>query len=262
MIEYIKEKMKGKFTNIYPVLVNAVGLDHFYKEHNFDIIFLCGVYHLIDEPVAYFKELKASLAKEGGRLYIVYYRYDSEFTSMEFGDFKKMVGILSAQGMNSPILKRLSRKNRSFIEHWNQQDIPCLIRKGILRDLNRIINDKSLLKDLSNYYQIKNNTPLPIHPNNCGIVKRLIMQLKKKEPVNRRNKWSFSNIDNKRLRKLNRFLLADILDSAINDIISGGGLEHIEEQDVLYAMGSAGYRLMREIGLLNYYGIMEFKRRD
>lgn len=87
MIKYIKERaQEGKYKNIFPVLINPKGVDPFYKQHSFDIIFLSEVYHHLWHHEDYFRELRPPL-KKTGRLYILESRDDYNFSELVFGDF-------------------------------------------------------------------------------------------------------------------------------------------------------------------------------
>ena len=103
MIEYINRDIKkSKYKNICPILVTSEGLDPFYKEHIFDIIFICEIVPCLRDYENYFQELRTSLAKERGRLYIIEMKTIADFHEFDFGDYKEahvsLTGTAVAEG--------------------------------------------------------------------------------------------------------------------------------------------------------------------
>ncbi|MDP6933851.1 MAG: methyltransferase domain-containing protein, partial [Myxococcota bacterium] len=70
LIELLDEQVEASgYQNILPTLVGAEGLDPFYTQHSWDLIFLSGVYVYLPHRQDYFSELRASL-RPNGRLFV------------------------------------------------------------------------------------------------------------------------------------------------------------------------------------------------
>lgn len=263
MIEYIKKKMgESRYKNIFPVLVKSEGLDPFYKQNVFDIIFLSGVYRMLQHPDDYFSQLRTSLEKEKGRLYIMLINFAPDFTEIDFGDFKRIARVLASQGEEFPVFKRLREENREFVKNWKGEDVSAGIRKNILQDLNEMFLDRWLLRDLMEYYsreEIIVGKDGHAHPEDFSVlsdIKRLkwnIVDLK-----------SFPGIDEiqlVRLRMVNKLLLIRIfevnkLPGLENEITSHS---RIEISSIVSTMEASGYQFIREYSFPEYY-CLEFKR--
>jgi len=120
VVENIRKRAEyNNYNNVTPVLVDFNGVDDFYKEHVFDIIFLSDVYNCLDNPGIYFRELRPSLKKDGGKIYLINFLNADSFAEGDFGDFKQVVRILSANGKGFPIFSRLNTLTQDFIAQWH-----------------------------------------------------------------------------------------------------------------------------------------------
>lgn len=271
MVEHIKNKIKeGKYKNIFPICVEAEGLDQFYKQHTFDIIFLSEVYQGLLNPKDYLRELRPSLNKSGGRLYIIHFKDVSEFSEIEFDDFKEVIKILIPQGKNSPILQRLSKKAQSFIKNWRGEDVPLEIQTKIIQDFNKMLLDRFLLNDLLNYYHIKEKTTDEYRPwqelakrldlLDIRLMKWLVIKLDENGYFDKRKIITDDNC-RKELLKLNRILLTGIFQSDKLEFLKSIYPFYLEKNSIISVLESAGYKFVREYDFLTQYYFLEFKRR-
>jgi len=264
MIEYIKGKMKQtQFKNIFPVLVKPEGVDHFYKEHTFDIVFLSETYQCLNNPEDYFRQLRPSL-KDTGRLYIINPNNVIDFSENEFGDFKRVVQVLAYEGKTFLVFQRLSKKVQDFILRWHGEDIPLNIRAKITNDFNRMLSDRWLFNDIMAYYVpresiiLRNGLAEPAQfrefPSNLRWDKWLITSLYAGEVFNRK-KESLTDIDKRQVRILNKILIPRIF-----GIIRRPDTQVLKNRTIS-TMQAAGYELMREYDFFKDYYFLEFKRR-
>ncbi len=268
MIEYIKDKIEeGKYKNIFPILIQSKGVDPFYKQHTFDIIFLSAVYDNILHPEDYFRELRPSLAKNNGRLYIIHWKNVFDFSPKEFDDFREVIEILIPKGEEFPVLKRLDKEVKDFIKNWCGEDIPSEIRIKIIQGFNEMLSDRFLFGDLSDYYAAKQKPGLPVvleilvAPQDVELANWLIVNLDDRKVFDKK-KRNISDIDKRELSKLNRLLLAEILQSdKIHYFTSRGGTICLEKNSVISTMKAAGYQLVREYDFLPINYFLEFKRK-
>jgi len=217
-LKYIKEKIEeSKYKNIFPVLVTSEGLDPFYKQHSFDIIFLSNVYRHLCIYKDYFTELRPSLLKKTGRLYIMNPRIDVGFNEeLDFINFKKIIETITYKHKDFPVFQRLDENVRNFIENWENEEISSEIRKNIVRNFNDILSDKSFYIEISNYYKIIINTSLGVLPilkiidlSDCELAKWLILYLDNEGTLDKKEK-DISYIEKTAIRVLNRIILVGI----------------------------------------------------
>lgn len=262
-IEYIKEKMrKFKYKNIFPVLVEHEGVDPFYKQHSFDIIFLCNVYYLLWHHEDYFKELRPSLKKKG-RLYILQPKNDYDFNEIMFGDFKEVIKLLISKGENFPVFQRLGKETQYFIKNWQDNDVPPEIRSKIIRDFNKMVSDRFLFNALLDYaYTIeKEFSPWQalsdkMDPYHASIIKWLAVQLEENRVFDKKKK-TLTAIDKKRLCMLNRILLTRIFQ--LWDLLDPPWAQ--EKNSIISTLKAAGYRFVCEYDFLPCHYFFEFKRK-
>jgi len=104
MIQYLEEKRsKENYKNVSAVFVNPIGVDEFYKSRIFDIIFVSETYTGIIHPEKYFRDIRSSLRKKTGRLFIITFGTAPDFMDIEFGDFKKTIALFRNLGKRSPL---------------------------------------------------------------------------------------------------------------------------------------------------------------
>ena len=269
MIEFISGKIKEEgYKNIFPVLVKGKGLDPFYKQHSFDIIFLCNVYEHIWNREGYFKDLRPSL-KDDGRLYILSYKYNNVcFGSFEFGDVKKIIEILVSKGGDFPVFQRLSKEVRYFIKNsrWkDDKDIPSAIRISIIEDFNKMLSDRLLFNDLVNYYTLKQGGDAAVlgkflNPLDRRLVQWLAAQLDDNGVLDRQER-DISDIDRKRLHTLNKRSLSGIFGlERANELFGIDFPIYLEKTSTVSEMEAAGYRFICEYDFLEYHDLLEFSK--
>lgn len=250
------------YRNVFPVLVRAAGLDAFYKKHLFDIIFLCDVYEHIYHPEEYFKVLRPFLAKETGRLYIIYFKSDNILFVEEFSDFERLVNILASYGSDFPITSRMRKESRDFISNFHNGAVPGDIKRKIVEDFNGMLGDRKLLDDLNGYFVTKYNDAAFLHyvdEIDRNLANWLIESLDR-GGVFQEEKKELSDKEKRELRQLNKILIKAFSLSTI--IYRGSDWIHIGKESVIAQMRRAGYTLVRDGGFLNYYDFLEFKRKD
>jgi ubiquinone/menaquinone biosynthesis C-methylase UbiE len=269
MVEYIKKrKEESNYKNIFPLLVKREGLDPFYRKHSFDIIFLCRVYQALPSPVEYLRELRPSL-KGSGSLYIIHPKNVPDFAEFEFDDFKKVVQVLSSKGEGFPVFQRLPGDVKDFIRHRQGDDVPPEVRKSIIRSFNEMLCDKLLLNDLLDYYNPGPKSSAGdkwarffediLHPSGYRLANWLIVQLYENGALDEKD-TILNDIDEKRLRALNRILLTGIFQSTRLLFSRGPFVIYVEKNRILSELSKAGFRFVREYDFLPQHYFLEFKR--
>lgn len=264
-IETIKKRVKEKqLKNVFPVLVRPEGVDPFYKQNSFDIVFLCETYSALQRAEDYFRELKPSL-KSGGRLYIMNRDHtisSSDFWGSEFGDYEEVIHVLISKGKGFPVFRRLEKEVRDFVENWHGEVVPLEVRTKIIRDFNKIISDRWFFKDLMDYYAREDTVVVEDGRAQPAQFNAFVSSLKD-------YKWVIVGLESlgvfdppgnipggaleEPLRMFNRRLLTRIFDSKKQLILSQVKKKTISE------MESAGYEFVREYSFLKDYYFLEFK---
>jgi ubiquinone/menaquinone biosynthesis C-methylase UbiE len=264
-IETIRKKAgKERLKNVFAVLVQQKGVDSFYKQHSFDIIFLCESHSCLKNPEDYFRELKLSLKKDG-RLYIMNRESTlstGDFSGPEFGDFKEVIRVLISGGKDSPLFQRLEKEVRDFIENWRGEDVPFGVQAKITRDFNKIISDRRFFKDFVDYYAREdmvveeNGRPQPAQfskfTSKLKQYKWFIVGLDSLGVFDPQGKCS-ANLLEEPFRMFNKRLLITIFDSTKQSMFL------VAKSNAISLMESAGYELVREYNFNKDYYFLEFK---
>lgn len=261
-----KGAQEKQLKNVFPVAVQLEGIDPFYKQHSFDIIFLCETSSCLLRPEDYFRELKPSLKKKG-RLYILNRDHTlsiDDFKGDEFGDFKKVIRLLISERKDFPVFQRLDKDVRDYIKSWRGGNVPVEIRIKITQDFNKIISDRRFFKDLADYYARedmiveKNGRPLPgqFSVFTCDIkqYKWFIIGLDSLGVFDPPGKNTV-NLLEKDLRMFNKRLLTTIFSSVKKSMFLR------VKNSTISLMNSAGYDLSREYDFNKDYYFLEFKRK-
>ena len=263
-IEYIKEKAaEKKYENIFPVCVKRDGLDLFYKQHSFNIVFLSDVYYHLWHHKDYFKELRPSLKKEG-RLYILQPRDDYNFIEIIF-DFKEVIKILISMGEDFPVFQKLSQEVQYFIKNWQGNNVPPEIRVRIVQDFNKILSDRLLFNALLDYYHTKEGFSVDefpsklLNPQYHYSINCLVVPLAENGVFDK--KKPLTDIDKRRLCRLNRILLIGIFQLRALGITNNDTFILVGKNSIISTLKAAGYQFVREYNFVINHHFLEFKRR-
>ncbi len=261
MIEYLKKRIgESNYRNIFPVFVQSQGLDPFYKEHTFDIIFMAKVYRYLFGPESYLRELRPSLNKDG-RLYIVHQKNDRDITEDQLDDFKKIIGFLASKEENYPFFQRLDESTKHFIRNWDNQEVPENMKKTILASFNKMLSDTSLYHDLSAYHYYKGQFQKlreeNLHPKNCSLASWLVALLNEAQAFEKGK--TLSEMELRQLRMLNRLLILGTFGREPVVQENPFGISILAEKNsIIRTAEKAGYRLVREYDFLSKHYILEF----
>ena len=255
--KYLKEKAsKMDYKNVFPVLVAEYGVDPFYKEHSFDVMYLCGVYEGLDVP--YFRELRESLKKDG-RLFIVHYKNSPDFCEYEFDDFSEMMkSFQERKDEVAAVAARLSEEVKGLISAWKPgQAVSADIRKKIIRDFNAILQDRTFYSDMWDI-KIPGKSVIPV---SNPLVNNLIVELRESMALSH-EKAGVSEEDKRRIRRLNRMLIANLFgaNDKLNVFKRADFIVYDEKGTIIRNLKEAGYNFVQEHGLLPQHYFLEFKR--
>lgn len=140
-VNYIREQVRVRnLLNLFPVLVNSEGLDEFYTNNKFDLIFIAHAYHLFSDGVDYFKRLKGSLTKNG-RLVILTLQSPKEFSSSDISDVRGLIKQLSSEKFDSPFYSCLRETTRELLDRPLEDKTEESLKNVIVGDLNIMKDD-------------------------------------------------------------------------------------------------------------------------
>lgn len=273
LVDYIKKRAEeGKYKNIFPVLVKSQVTDSFYKQQEFDLIFMCEAYQYLRNPKDFFQQLRPSLVEKEGRLYIIHSKNVSDFSEIEFSNFKNVIKVLVSEGENYPVFQKLRKETQDFIRKWQGEDVPSKISMNITQDFNKILLDRLFFYNLMDYYAAKGivagegewSAPLMFitHSADLKLAKWLFVRLDMDGIFNNMEK-KLTDIDKDRLCKLNRILLTRTFEiNKLTDLQGETGPPiYVEKSSIISTMESAGYRFIREYDFLTHHYLLEFKRK-
>lgn len=266
-----ERKDKDGYKNIFPVLVQSQGLDPFYRQQSFDLVFMSDTYHYFRSPADYFRQLAPSI-KKGGRVYIIHNRNIYDFTEIELGDPNNIIELLSCEDEEFPLIQRLDKDVRYFIDNRNGKDVPAQIRGKIVENFNETLLDRRFFHDLMDYCADKGvvaaegewSAPLKYFVANRDIklAKWLFVRLDS-EGVFEDERKRISPGNKERLRQLNRILLCGILKLEAKELQpEGSTVVFVEKDSIVAAMARAGYRFVREYDFLPRHYFLEFKKKQ
>lgn len=257
---------KKGYTNITAVLVSVDGADQFYKTQTFDIMLFSELYQYLADPAAYFRELRPSLAKETGRVYIIHFRNVPDFGEMEFGDFTQALKILR-KGANIPTVAKAGAGLEEVPGAGPGDPVPQAARERILKNLNALLADPRLAEDLMSAYGQADPAESPERgaallkktaAGDLNLARWLLTELEA-EGVFKKKAEELTAGEKKRLKALNRILLAGVFKLDKLDFIKGVYPVYAEKEKIVSDMEAAGYKLVRGHDFLTYHHFMEFQ---
>jgi ubiquinone/menaquinone biosynthesis C-methylase UbiE len=272
MIGRIEEKLQNnEHKNIFPVMVRPEGLDPFYKEHTFDIIFISEVYQYLRDPEEYFRGLWSSL-KDAGHLYMINHMDGVQFVQLEFGNFKDVVRSLSLVSNGFPIFRRLSQETRDFIRGWKGEDVPSDIRIRITQEFNGMLSDRWLFNDLMDHYSKEEITmgetggcvpkQFSALPYNIRLYKWFLVPLDLAGLFNRDKRLTDYGHYKDIMYMFNKRLLVEAL-----GIARSMDIDRLEEDPVyrgksvvITTLERAGYHFLNEYDFFNKFYFLEFRK--
>ena len=134
------EARRRRLDNLYPVLVNAKGVDEFYGRHRYDLVTLVHV--PIPDRTAYLATMRSYL-KDDARLIIVVYKRAAPFSPEDFaGHFPELVRELSLEPAESPFSRGLRESTRQLLMRRDTAAEPGeALRNAVVEDFNRMLSD-------------------------------------------------------------------------------------------------------------------------
>lgn len=266
IIAHLAERIKKEgVKNVTPVRVQPDGLDHFYREHMFDVILVSDVISLIPAPELFFSQLNPCLREGSGRLWVVDMRLDPDFTPFEFADAGALRKALLSHGADSSLLRRLGPRVRDVLAAQSSSPTDETLCPLVVEELNRMLDDPTLWPEAQ-------SSKWPLNQRESEVRQALSMTLEKAGVFTSRNGAGSISVKGP-LRLLNRLVLQDMLQSEQWE--KAFSLDRLDRsqwapllarlsagQDYQALFLKAGYSLVQEHSGLAYHNIWEFKRKS
>ncbi|MBI4803541.1 MAG: methyltransferase domain-containing protein [Elusimicrobia bacterium] len=267
MIQALRREIDRKgYKNVLPVSVSAEGVDPFYKGRVFDIMLFAELYHYLWRPVDYFRQLRPSLTKETGRIFILHFKNVPDFNEIEFDDFTGTIKTLQL-GEGSPAFAQLEAGAGDFIRNWRGENAPPEIREKIVRNFNSLLNDPGFFNSMLDLPRRPEDSDSPergkallrmLFPRNIELARWLITELES-EGVFEKKAEQLTEKEKKNVRRLNRILLSGAFKMDKLGFIQGIYPLYAEKARIISEMEAAGYQFVHEHDFLNYHYFLEFK---
>lgn len=272
MVNALERAVAGKgLKNVTPVSVSGEGLDTFYKKNVFDIMLFSEVYHYIDSPADYFSELKASLAKDTGRVFILHFRNVPDFSEIEIDDFPHVVKVLrtkmSRMGDDSPALAKAAAGVEEMLAGGPEGEVPQPVRDRIVANLNGLLGDPQLFSELKRSPAQADSVESPepgaallkkLAPHDLNLARWLLTELGARGALEKQADQLTA--DEKRyLKALNRILISAVFKFEKLDYIKGVYPVYAEKERIIADMEKAGYKLAADHDFLTYHHFLEFQ---
>ncbi|MDD3982903.1 MAG: methyltransferase domain-containing protein [Candidatus Omnitrophota bacterium] len=261
-LKHLRREIRLKKTdNILPVLVKSEGLDSFYTDHIFDIIFICEVPGLLSaqKNEEYFTDLLPSLRKDTGRLYVIEIKNIPSRT-------ETLNKAVSSWDYGSPFFKRLRPENRNFMQKRRKGGLPEKNEREMAEDIKKMARDVSFAKEMLAYLTDGGKTPLfffdIIHEREIMLIRYLLPRLYKDGAF--KKKYAVLPLKNKQqITALNKTLMILLLRLGLNDLTSTGnsGRSSLKKISVISMLSRCGYELTKEYTFLPEHYFLEFKRK-
>jgi len=267
VLRYLSRQIKQDgIRNVEPVLVQAKGCDPFYQQHTFDVILASEVLREMDQPEAFFRQLRPSLS-ETGRLWIILGQLDPDFAVVEFGDFRAVRESLQSDGIGAALLNtRLSPKVREALTSERGPTLPASLQTNLVADLNRGLNDPALWPEVERLLASRKSF---FHPRRVRVTQCLAGELAKAGAF----APGAHNLDETTLRTvriLNRMVIQDALKTELWEQTFCPGQwqlswDHLRSlldyrERTVSLLKAAGYDLVQEHPLLQFHRVWEFRR--
>ena len=274
-IDYLNSKtIEKKLINVSPVIVKTEGMDPFYKQNTFDIIFMSEMYVYVKDWTEFFAELKPSLSKDG-RIYILNFKLVGDFHWSDFFFLEDLFQRLRKEGPEFPIFKKLGTDLQSLITNWDDKTIPkgkrLEIQAKFVRDFNKMLADRFLFNELVDWYSNLNankfdaryTVVLGMIPNQYEAFCNWILTTLDSTGVFEEGFKILTENEKRDLQGLNSLVLLKVL--GLRDKFFDKGeltFPYTISKDALIAkMESAGYELVKEYNFLPRHDFLEFKNK-
>ena len=264
MIEILHARAsRGGHTNVRPVMVSPVGVDPFYKQHEFDVIIAFQLILYLPDLTAYFGELRGSLDREKGRLIIGREKHVARFHSADFRDLPAVVRTLGELAPEHPLVSRLDPElvialNRANVTHGAPTDLADLLAVSF----NKILDDNLFFLEVENHCSSKvgfASESLRFVPAEEGAITKWLVYAFEETGLFEEPGRIMNNQEKYAVAALNKIILQGLFgDSIATATISLPKALYRSPATVVKQLAAAGYRLVRTYDFLPYFDVMEF----
>lgn len=251
-VNHINEEAKRRgLANLSSALVKEEGFDEFYGTHHYDLVFMSNVYHVIDNPVEYFRKLR-ELLNPGARVVLVLYNQAPLYSVDDLTDIEGLGNALAEGAEDNPFAQHLSAATKQLLPDKADAQV---IATALVDDFNRMLQDPRLYTLFyHDSYLRMDNLSVPAR----DFANWLLMTLKEDGVLEK----NADQIDAKAMRlviKLNRLFLQSQFGAYLAKdgmgvyLPAGDANRHTSKYLVLRELDAAGYKIAGEITTSPYF---------
>ncbi len=266
-VEHLRAaSQKQGLGNVSPVVVSRTGLDPFYLTHAYDRVLLAHVFEYLDHPVDYLRQLRPSLRKGTGRLFVISPKPVAGLSRFQLRSLRAVLAVLASNGPSFPVLARLDPELQSFALQWTaEKDVPPKYEDVLMGDLRRLLEDPKLYADLTDYYSRTAKDPnaliRKLHVADIELAKWLVARLDA-DGVFLKVPAELTEAERADLVFLNQILLTATFPSGLLRRYNVGNrlVPYLEKRSIVARLKAAGYDLIRDHDTLHAHYFLEFAR--
>lgn len=272
LVDYINKKAREKgYNNVTAIPVRQHGYDPFYEKNIFDLILCCETLGGILDIEQFFSDLKSSLARKTGRLYVIARKRVSDFIKESF-DFDRLVTDLSSRPDDFPVLRRLDPSVLAFIRGHAREKVPPDIQVKIVADFNVMLSDRQLPYEIIDYYFRNTATGNPNKdwiasllknsPNDQNEYVKVLFDNLDESGVFNRKERPLTHLELEQLQMLNKRLLSEAFPINIVGSLNNPYVYYRGKNSIISKIEAAGYKLVQEHKNFQQCYFLEFARND
>jgi len=241
MVNHVKQEAARRgLQNVTPTLVDWQGVDPFYEQHVYDIIFVSHTYRYIENQIEYFMQLRSFLNFDG-KLVIVGYDMPTLFSADHITDLQGLEAYLDAAAPENSIKKGLSSESRLILQRPTSAERDAFLRDLLADNLSQMM--KGDLRLYTHYitddYKLKDNLPMVIQDRTR--LKYVLLRLKQSKTLQKEAE-NLLDYDLEAIWGANRMLIS----AALSDFMHSGVYNKNRRTRIQKSLEAVGYRLLNE----------------
>ncbi|MFC1837088.1 class I SAM-dependent methyltransferase [Thermodesulfobacteriota bacterium] len=201
IIDYLAfQADKRSLDNLQPVLVQEEGLDPFYRQQTYDLIFLNHIYYRIEDRRDYFRKLRDYLA-EDGQLVVIMYKSVFLFHVHDFNDFKGVLqGLAPSETKGNPFYDNLRKSTQELLKK-TQEEADEILKSALVEDFNRMLRNPRFFESFMQAKRYLHKTTV-LSPSELDFVDWFLMILRE-DGILDKNQEELTPKEMRRVMKLN-----------------------------------------------------------
>ena len=187
-IDYIKQQsQKMGFNNIYPILVKAEGVDPFYSQNRYDMIFIAHTTAFIHDLQNYLKEMRKYLTPKG-RLVILATKKIDPFNIEDITDIKGMLQAITKKPLEAPFNKYLKQFRSEAIKALKTNNVTLNFKDRLIKKFNEMLYEHYFYTNFLQDKKLSFKNDLNLSPEEMDYINMKLLELKEEGVVDQNGK--------------------------------------------------------------------------